>query len=250
MWAYILKRIIWLPFLLLAASLMTFSLGRFGPGDPVRVIMGNRYDPEIADRMREELGLNRPFFVQYGDYVWSFVRGDFGESLRYRGQSVRDLVLRKMWVSAQLALAAMSISVGLGIPMGFFIAHRQGSWEDPMMVTVTLVLMSIPVMVSVPALLWLFCLKLSWVPCSGWGGIFDPRILVPAITMGVPGIAGLARMMRASTLEVLGQDFVRTAHSKGIGQMAVNGRHVFRNSLIPIITILTCLLYTSDAADE
>ena len=167
MWAYILKRIIWLPFLLLAASLMTFSLGKFGPGDPVRVIMGNRYDPEIADRMREELGLNRPFFVQYGDYVWSFVRGDFGESLRYRGQSVRDLVLRKMWVSAQLALAAMSISVGLGIPMGFFIAHRQGSWEDPMMVTVTLVLMSIPVMVSVPALLWLFCLKLSWVPCSG-----------------------------------------------------------------------------------
>ena len=239
MWAYILKRIIWLPFLLLAASLMTFSLGRFGPGDPVRVIMGNRYDPEIADRMREDLGLNRPFFGQYRDYVWSFVRGDFGESLRYRGQSVRDLVLRKMWVSAQLALAAMSISVGLGIPMGFFIAHRQGSWEDPMMVTVTLVLMSIPVMVSVPALLWLFCLKLSWVPCSGWGGIFDPRILVPAITMGVPGIAGLARMMRASTLEVLGQDFVRTAHSKGIGQMAVNGRHVFRNSLIPIITILT-----------
>ena len=152
---------------------------------------------------------------------------------------MRDLVLRKMWVSAQLALAAMSISVGLGIPMGFFIAHRQGSWEDPMMVTVTLVLMSIPVMVSVPALLWLFCLKLSWVPCSGWGGIFDPRILVPAITMGVPGIAGLARMMRASTLEVLGQDFVRTAHSKGIGQMTVNGRHVFRNSLIPIITILT-----------
>ena len=98
--------------------------------------------------------------------------------------------------------------------------------------------MSVPVMVSVPALLWTFCLKLNWVPCSGWGGVFDPRIVVPAITMGVPGIAGLTRLMRASTLDTLGQDFIRTAHSKGLGQMVVNGRHVFRNSLIPIVTIL------------
>ena len=82
--------------------------------------------------------------------------------------------------------------------------------------------MSIPVMVSVPALLWTFCLKLSWVPCSGWGGVFDLRIIVPAITMGVPGIAGLTRLMRASTLDTLGQDFIRTAHSKGLGQMVVN----------------------------
>ena len=143
-----------------------------------------------------------------------------------------------MWVSAQLAIAAMVISLGFGLPIGFFIAHRQGRWEDPTAVTIALVLMSIPVMVSVPALLWTFCLKLSWVPCSGWGGVFDLRIIVPAITMGVPGIAGLTRLMRASTLDTLGQDFIRTAHSKGLGQMVVNTRHVFRNSLIPIVTIL------------
>ena len=238
MWKYIVKRLLWLPVLLLAASLMTFTLGRFGPGDPVRVILGNRYDEQIAERIRAQLGLDRPFFVQYGDYVWNFVQGDFGESYRYRGQPVRELIVRKMWVSAQLAIAAMVISLGFGLPIGFFIAHRQGRWEDPTAVTIALVLMSVPVMVSVPALLWTFCLKLGWVPCSGWGGVFDPRIVVPAITMGVPGIAGLTRLMRASTLDTLGQDFIRTAHSKGLGQMVVNSRHVFRNSLIPIVTIL------------
>ena len=238
MWKYIVKRLLWLPVLLLAASLMTFTLGRFGPGDPVRVILGNRYDEQIAERIRSQLGLDRPFFVQYGDYIWNFVQGDFGESYRYRGQPVRELIVRKMWVSAQLAIAAMVISLGFGLPIGFFIAHRQGRWEDPTAVTIALVLMSIPVMVSVPALLWTFCLKLGWVPCSGWGGVFDPRIIVPAITMGVPGIAGLTRLMRASTLDTLGQDFIRTAHSKGLGQMVVNSRHVFRNSLIPIVTIL------------
>ena len=238
MWKYIVKRLLWLPVLLLAASLMTFTLGTYGPGDPVRVILGNRYDEEIAERIRAQLGLDRPFFVQYGDYIWNFVQGDFGESYRYRGQPVRELIIRKMWVSAQLAMAAMAISLGFGLPIGFFIAHRQGRWEDPTAVTIALVLMSIPVMVSVPALLWTFCLKLNWVPCSGWGGVFDPRIVVPALTMGIPGIAGLTRLMRASTLDTLGQDFIRTAHSKGLGQMAVNGRHVFRNSLIPIVTIL------------
>ena len=238
MWKYIVKRLLWLPVLLLAASLMTFTLGTYGPGDPVRVILGNRYDEQIAERIREQLGLDRPFFVQYGDYIWNFVQGDFGESYRYRGQPVRELIIKKMWVSAQLALVAMSITLSFGLPIGFFIAHRQGSWEDPTAVTIALVLMSIPVMVTVPALLWTFCLKLSWVPCSGWGGLFDARIVVPAITMGVPGIAGLTRLMRASTLDTLGQDFIRTAHSKGLGQMVVNGRHVFRNSLIPIVTIL------------
>ena len=238
MWKYIVKRLLWLPVLLLAASLMTFTLGRFGPGDPVRVILGNRYDPVIAERIRAQLGLDRPFFVQYGDYIWNFVQGDFGESYRYRGQPVRELIIRKMWVSAQLAIAAMTISLGFGLPIGFFIAHRQGRWEDPTAVTIALVLMSVPVMVSVPALLWTFCLKLSWVPCSGWGGVFDLRIIVPAITMGVPGIAGLTRLMRASTLDTLGQDFIRTAQSKGLAQMTVNSRHVFRNSLIPIVTIL------------
>ena len=242
MWNYIARRLLWLPVLLFAVSLITFGLGRFAPGDPVRVMLGNRYDPERAAIISKELGLDRHFFVQYGDYMWGFVRGDFGESLRYRGQPVRDLILPKMWVSARLALAAMTISIALGLPLGFFIAHRQGRWQDPAAVALSLVLMSIPIMVSVPALLWLLCLKLHWVPCSGWGGLIDPRIVVPAITMGVPGIAGLMRLMRASTLDVMNQDFIRTAHAKGLGTVRIDTRHVFRNAIIPIITIMAFAL--------
>ena len=238
MWKYIVRRFMWLPFFVFAVSLVTFSLGRFGPGDPVIVMMGNRYDPVVAERIRHELGLDRAFFVQYSDYMLGFVRGDFGESLRFRGQKVRDLIVPKMAVSAQLALAALGISVGVGLPLGFLIAHKQGSWQDPTAVTISLVLMSIPVMVTIPVLLWGFCLKLSWVPCSGWGGLLDTRIFVPAIVMGVPGIAGLTRLMRASTLETLGQDYIRTAQSKGLSPLVVDRRHTLRNSVIPIVTIL------------
>jgi peptide/nickel transport system permease protein len=200
--------------------------------------MGNKYNEKAADRLREELGLNRPFFVQYGDYMFGFFRGDFGESLRFIGQPVRDLIVPKMWVSAQLSIAAMIISLGVGLPLGFFIAHKQGSWQDPTAVTIALVLMSIPIMVTVPGLLWVGCLQTDLIPCSGWGGFFDARIIVPAITMGVPGIAGLTRLMRASTLDVMGQDFIRTAHSKGLGPVKVDTRHVLRNAMIPIVTIL------------
>ena len=144
-----------------------------------------------------------------------------------------------MWVSFQVNLAAMVVSLSIGLPLGFWIAHKQGTWLDPAAVTVSLVLMSVPIMVSIPLVLWGLCLKLSWVPCSGWGGLFDPRIIVPAITMGIPGVAGLARLMRASTLDVMGRDFVRTAHSKGLHPLLIDYRHILRNALIPIVTVLS-----------
>ena len=144
-----------------------------------------------------------------------------------------------MWVSFQVNLAAMLVSLLVGLPLGFWIAHRQGTWMDPAAVSFTLILMSIPIMVSIPIVLWGLCLKLSLVPCSGWGGFFDLRIVVPAITMGVPGVAGLARLMRASTLDVFGQDFVRTAKAKGLSESRIDVRHVLRNAIIPIVTILS-----------
>ena len=238
MWRYITRRILWLPFLLLAVSSVTFSLGMYGPGDPVQVMLGPKYNEETAERLRKSLGLDRPVPVQYFDYVSGVIVGDFGESLRYR-RSVSSILFKKMWVSFQVNFAAMLVSLLVGLPLGFWIAHRQGSWVDPTAITLSLVLMSIPIMVSIPLVLWGLCLKLSLVPCSGWGGLFDTRIIVPAITMGIPGIAGLARLMRASTLDVLGQDFVRTAHAKGLSPLLIDQRHILKNALIPIITILS-----------
>ena len=239
MWRHILRRLLWMPFLLGIVSAITFLLGTYGPGDPVQVMLGSKYDEVTAERLRDSLGLNRPVIVQYADYISNAMRGNFGESLRFRGRSVSSLLVSKMWVSFQVNLAAMVVSLSLGLPLGFWIAHRQGSWVDPASIALSLMLMSIPIMVSIPLVLWALCLKLHWVPCAGWGGLFDLRIIVPAITMGIPGIAGLARLMRASTLDVMGQDFIRTAHSKGIHPITVDYRHILRNAIIPIITILS-----------
>ena len=243
MWVYVVRRLLWLPFALMAVSIVTFALGRIAPGDPAEVILGARATPEAIERLRASMGLDRHIVIQYADYMWNFIQGDLGESYTYRGRSVTSLIGNKMWVSAQLGIAASVISVGIGLPLGFFVAHKQAHWQDPVTIAISVFLMSIPVAVTAPILLWAFCLKLDVVPhCSGWGGLFDSRILVPALVMGVPGVAGFARMMRASTLDVLGQDFIRTAQAKGLSGMVIDKRHVLRNAMIPIITIFGFLL--------
>jgi ABC-type dipeptide/oligopeptide/nickel transport system permease component len=239
---FIVRRLLWLPILLFMVSAFTFFIGTYGPGDPVQVMLGARYDPDTADRLRMSLGLDRPVIIQYVDYITSAMQGDFGESLRYRGRGVMSLLAPKMLVSLQVNLVAMSVSIIIGLPLGFWLAHKQGTWIDPFVVSLTLMIMSIPIMLSIPLALWGLCLKADLVPCSGWGGVFDSRILIPAITMGLPGVAGLARLMRSSTLEVLGQDFVRTAYAKGLTRIQVDYRHVLRNSIIPIITVLSLSL--------
>ena len=242
MWVYIARRLIWLPVLIIATSLFTFTLLRLGPGDPVEVILGTRYDETAANQIRHQLGLDKPFGVQYATYMWGVVRGDFGESYRFRGRAVSELLFPKMWVSFQVNAAALIVSLAIGLPLGFYIAHKQGTWQDPTVVTIALILMSIPIMISIPFTLWGLCLKLQVVPCSGWGGFFDLRIITPAITLGIPGVAGLARYMRASTLDVLGQDFIRTANAKGLTAVSVDIRHVLKNAMIPIVTLLSFTL--------
>ena len=244
MWLYITRRLLWLPALLLAVSFVTFALGRFGPGDPVEVILGNRYDPDsqVTKNLQKSLGLDKPLALQYLDYIWGAVRGDFGESYRFRGRPVSELMFHKMWVSFQVNFAALIVSLSIGLPLGFFIAHKQGRWIDPATVAIALVMMSIPIMVVIPAVLWATCLKTDLLPCSGWGGFWDWRMLRTAFIMGIPGVAGLLRLMRASTLDVMGQDFIRTAYAKGLSSFLVDYRHVLKNAMIPIITVLSFTL--------
>ena len=126
MLTFVIRRLMWLPVLLLMVTAVTFLLGTYGPGDPVQVMMGSRYDPDVAERLRENLGLNRPLVVQYFDYVINISQGDFGESLRFRGRSVSSLLISKMWVSFQVNIVAISVSLIIGIPLGFGLLIGKG----------------------------------------------------------------------------------------------------------------------------
>ncbi len=235
---YIIRRLLWLPVVLLAVSFITFTLGYYAPGDPVEVMLGQRVNPAAAERLREELGLNRPFFERYLDFVLRAANGDFGESYKYRGQAVTDLIADKVWVSVQLGLAGLALAFVLGIPLGILAALKQGTWLDDLIVGTTLVLNSIPVFFTLPMLLLIFVRTLHWLPSSGWGGLFDSRIIIPAVVMALPGLAVITRQMRASTLDVLYQDYVRVARAKGLPESTVMVRHVVRNALLPLWTIL------------
>ena len=204
----------------------------------MEVLMGQYADEKVVERIREQRGFNDNIFVQYGNYLKNVRRGDFGESFKSRGRTGSELLKKKMWGSAQLNLAALFLSVGVGIPLGLFAALRQGTPWDTGTIAFTLLGQSIPVFLTAPVVLLIFALKLDILPTHGWGGFFDTRIILPAIVMGVPGIAIIARLTRASTLEVIGQDYIRTARAKGLSEFVVQRRHVIRNALIPVVTML------------
>lgn len=235
---YVLRRLLFMPVLLVAVSVITFALGQYGPGDPVEVLMGQHNNPDVVERIRHERGLDQPFFEQYANYVWNALHGDFGESYKYRGETVTSLLLGRIFVSAQLALVALLISVGVGVPLGLLAALRQGTWMDLSVVSGALLFYATPAFITAPIFLYGLAYNMHLLPSSGWGGILDMRIIMPALVMGLPGVAVLVRLMRASTMDVIGQDYVRTAEAKGLGRGVVVFRHICRNALLPIFTVV------------
>lgn len=235
---YIARRLLWVPFLLLITTFVTFALGRYGPGDPVEILMGQNFREEVAERLRAKYGLDDDIATQYIRYLGNVLQGDFGESYQYRGRSVTELLKDRIWVSAQLNFAALLISVTLGIAAGLFAALRQGTWWDSAMVTFTLVGQSLHVFLTIPIALLVFSLKLGWLPSHGWDGFFSTSIILPALVLGIPGVAIVTRLTRAATLDVIGQDYIRTARAKGLPEQVVRLRHILRNALIPVVTTL------------
>jgi ABC-type dipeptide/oligopeptide/nickel transport system permease component len=248
LWTYVLHRLLWAPLVLFLVSLIAFALGRFGPGDPVRVLAGQHRDPEVIEEIRRERGLDQNFFVQYGRYMAGVLRGDLGTSFRYQGLPVWEVIKPRLWVTFQYNLLALVLVFALGIPAGVWAAMHQGTWRDPFVIGVLLAFAAIPVLVMVPVLQFLFALKLRWLPVGGWQvreffgflelGILSKNIVIPLLALTLPGLAGVARLVRAQVLEVLGEDYVRTARAKGLGEFVVVTRHVLRNALLPIATLM------------
>ena len=238
MGGYVLRRLLWTPVLLALVSFVTYALCYYGPGDPTEILMRQYRDPEVVQRIREQRGLDKPLLVQYGIFVGNAVRGDFGESFKYQGTPVAELIGKRIWVSTQLGLAGMALSLALGIPLGLLAALKQGRWQDTAIISGALLFNSLPVFLVIPFLLVVFVLWLHALPSSGWGGLFSPRIILPALTLGIPGVAFIARMTRNSTVEVLAQDYIRTALAKGLPKMILYTRHVLRNAMIPVFTVV------------
>ena len=256
---YIIQRLLWLPFILFVVSFFSFTITRLGPTDAYDVLAGGRSDPETLERVRHEKGLDKPIYEQYGIYIKKILtKGDFGESVSIlRGVKVWDIIWPKMLVSIQPGIVALVIAFTIGTTIGLFAALRQGTWMDPFSIGSFLFFQSIPVLVTLPFMVLIFVVRLGWLPATGWGGpsvnvgpqeislgIFSTHIILPAIALSLPGIAGIARLVRATSLSVLGEDFVRTARAKGLPERTVVIRHVPRNALLPLTTIIGLSLVT------
>lgn len=238
MLVYILRRLLWTPVLLLLAAFFVFFMGTVAPGDPAELRLGNRATPERVDRLREQLGLNDPLPIRYMRFIGNALKGDLGESYVFQGKTVTSLIGPRLLVSLQLNIAASVVALGIGLPLGFYAAKRQGTKTDPAILISMLILYAMPVFFTAPFLILFFAVKLHWVPASGWNGMFSTQVILPALTIGIPGAAIFVRHMRASTLEVIGQEYIRTARAKGMSNFVINYRHVARNALLPILTLL------------
>ena len=238
MLVYILRRLLWTPVLLLLAAFFVFFMGTVAPGDPAELRLGNRATPERVDRLREQLGLNDPLPIRYMRFIGNALKGDLGESYVFQGKTVTSLIGPRLLVSVQLNIAACIVALSVGLPLGFYAAKRQGTKTDPAILISMLILYAMPVFFTAPFLILFFAVKLHWVPASGWNGMFSTQVILPALTIGIPGAAIFVRHMRASTLEVIGQVYIRTAHAKGMSNFVINYRHVARNAFLPILTLL------------
>jgi len=239
---YVVRRLLFLPVVLLVVSFATFYVTRWGPGDPVSIYSGQFRDEDAFARVREQYGLDRPVHEQYAIWLKGIVtEGDFGPSFRYRDREIPELLWPRIWVSIRVSLWAFLLTYLIGIPLGVYAATRQGRWSDPFTIGVLLFFTSIPVLVMTPLLVLVFAANLHWLPPGGFDGIFSKSVIIPTIALTLPALAGIARLSRTTTLQALHEDFVRTARAKGLDEGVILRRHVARNSLVPVMTTVVGL---------
>ncbi len=220
---------------------LVFLLIHLVPGDPVAVMLGDWASPADEEILRHKLGLDLPLWQQYWAYMSGIVQGDLGQSLFYQ-QPVSSLILERFPFTLQLALMALLIAVLIAFPLGIWSSLRAGRLPDHLAMSVSLIGVSIPNFWLGPMLILLFSIGLGWLPVSGaeqpWSWV------LPSLTLGTALAAILARMLRASLLEIYHEDFIKTAQAKGLSNASVYGKHALRNALLPVVTILGLQLGT------
>ncbi len=234
---YILRRLISLVVVLVGMSLIVFILIFVLPGDPITAIMGQRQDPETAARIKAEYGMDRSLIVQYTKFLSRAVRGDLGRSYRQRLPVIK-IIQDRFKATLRLTLAAMFIAIVFGMTAGVIAAIKQYSWFDDLVMFASQIGFSTPVFYLGLILILIFGLKLRWFPIGGYGRGGLRNLVLPAITLGTIQTAYIAQITRSSLLEVIRQDFVRTARAKGLGEFTLIRKYILRNALIPIVTII------------
>jgi peptide/nickel transport system permease protein len=227
---------------LLGVSVLVFAIVHLVPGDPIQVALGTRFDPATYEALRERAGFNQPLPVQYVQWLTGALTGDLGVSFR-SGQPVTTTILGRLPATLTLAFAALLVALVIALPVGIISAVRRGSVVDYTATVFSQLGVSIPDFWMGILFILLFSLTLGWLPPSGYTPLTeDPlgwlsRLAMPAVTVGVVSGSVLTRFVRSSMLEALGQDYTRTARSKGLAQRVVVNRHVLKNALIPFVTV-------------
>jgi peptide/nickel transport system permease protein len=243
MTAFLLRRTLSLVPVLLVVALVVFMLLRWVPGDPAAVIAGESATAEQVAAIRMHMGLDQPIASQFLIWIGHVLRGDFGESYFFK-QPVIDLILQRMEPTLALGAFALALAVIVAVPMGVLAAFRQGEWVDRLVMGLSVLGFSMPVFVVGYGLMYVFAVALEWLPVQGYArlsegfGPFLQRLILPGVTLALVYIALVARMTRTSVLEVLDEDYIRTARAKGLSDREVLIHHALRNAAVPVLTVI------------
>jgi peptide/nickel transport system permease protein len=224
-------------------ALFVFSLLYIAPGDPAVVIAGDQASAEDIEKIRKGLGLDRPFITRFGEWSWNILQGDLGTSM-FTGLPVTKLIAQRLEPTLSLMVVTLILAVTIAVPMGVVAAWKAGSWIDRSLMAFAVFGFSVPVFVVGYLLAYVFALELEWFPVQGYTPLsagFGPwleNLVLPAVALGCVYIALIARITRASMLEVLQQDYIRTARSKGMGQGGLLFVHALKNAAVPIVTVI------------
>jgi peptide/nickel transport system permease protein len=243
MYAYIIRRILATIPVMAVVAIFVFALLYLSPGDPAAIIAGDTATGEDIARIRAKLGLDQPVWIQFGDWVWRLLKGDLGISI-FTNLPVIKLIEQRLEPTVALTLSTLIVSILTAIPMGILAAWRAGSWVDRLVMVFAVLGFSVPVFVLAYLLIYVFSISLNWLPVQGYVSItagfwpFLSHIILPAIALGMIYAALIARITRASMLDVLAQDYIRTAQAKGLANQQVLLGHALKNAAVPIVTII------------
>jgi peptide/nickel transport system permease protein len=243
MLTYILRRIIATIPVMATVALFVFSLLYLAPGDPATMIGGDQASPDDIRKIREGLGLDRPFLVRFAEWVGQMARGDLGKSI-FTGLPVTDLIKQRIEPTLSLALLTLVLSISIAVPLGVIAAWKAGTWIDRLVMAFAVFGFSVPVFVVGYILAYVFALELDWFPVQGYTpiakgvGPWLNNLVLPAVALGCVYIALIARITRSTMLDVLAQDYIRTARAKGLAQPAILFVHALKNAAVPIVTVI------------